>query len=57
MYILKPCPFTNFGIIAHMLLLIAHVLPLTAHYSLLITHVLVSLNVELYQDEIFKAYH
>ena len=56
MYILKPCPFTNFGIIAHMLLLIAHVLPLTAHYSLLITHVLVSLNVE-YQDEIFKAYH
>ena len=37
------CPITKFGIITHMLPLIAHVLPLTIDCSWLIAHVLASL--------------
>ena len=40
LWTLKPCVFTKFAIIAHMLLLIAH-------YSLVITHALVSFSFHL----------
>ena len=42
-YYLKLYPITKFGIVVHVLLLIAHVLPLTAHCSRLIAYVLASL--------------
>ena len=37
---LKPCPITKIGIIAHVLLLTVHVLPLNAHRSLLMCELL-----------------